>query len=292
MQHSLEKPVQPIKVIHIDDEEFVLDIVGQMIRANPAFRDVSVQSFQNRDEAWRVLSHTDPDILITDLCNDNVPGQTPNACWNGFDMLSILAARRVKYPIIVLSGSLSIEGYEYRAIQCAGMEVNVTLLQKPITPGILHLELAKHLGFGIESGNQYNRNNMEIFPETFEFQIGGYCGISHNVKHIGLGKLAYRCAFTQYQWGEPIILNPASAQWEQFLREMDEIGLWKWEGDYPSTGTIDGTFWCLKLRIKDKSLISQGKNAYPSGCDNAGEPTGEFLLFLKAVQKLTGKDIR
>ena len=290
MQHSLEKPVQPIKVIHIDDEEFVLDIVGQMIQANPAFKNVTVQSFQNRDEAWRVLSHTDPDILITDLCNDNVPGQTPNARWNGFDMLSILAARRVKYPIIVLSGSLSIEQYEYRAIQCAGMEMNVTLLQKPVTPGILHFELAKHLGFGIEMGNQYNKNNMGKYPDTFEFQIGGYCGISYNIKHIGLGKLVYRCALTQYQWGEPIILNPAPAQWERFMKEVDEIGLWKWKAGYQNPSVRDGTFWHLQLRIKDKSLISQGKNAYPCGCDGDG-PIGEFLVFLKSVQKLTGKDI-
>lgn len=289
---TLEKPAQPIRIIHIDDEELVLELVSRMIRANKAFDNVTVQSFQNRDKAWQAVLRADLDLLITDLRSDNIPGQKQNARWNGFDMLTVLAQVEVKYPIIIFSGSLSDEECESKAKRIAGNKLKVSFLKKPATSEQLCSEISKHLDLGIETGNQYSETNLATCPDAFEFQIGGYCGTSHSIKHIGFGKLEYRIAFTQYQWEKPDILNPSRPKWEQFLRELDENGLWKWEADYQNPGVRDGTFWNLKLRIKDRSLISQGKNAYPGGCDGEGEPTGEFLLFLKAVQKLTGKDIR
>lgn len=282
---------QSLKVIHIDDEDWILEIVGRTIRANKAFKNVTIQTFQNRNDAWQKLLHTDLDLLITDLRNDNVPGRTQNTGTNGFGMLTVLAQMQVKYPILVLSGSLSIEGYESKARRIAGNVLKVSFLKKPATSEQICSELSKLLGNKTRIDGQYNEADVMIFPEDFEFQIGGYCGTSHKIEHIGLGKLEYRYALTQYQWHEPIVLNPTRALWEQFLRDMDEIGVWKWES-YANYGIRDGTYWTLALRIKDKILTSEGKNAFPGDTDSNGEPIGEFLLFLKAVQNLTGKDIR
>ena len=42
---ALGKTAQPIRIIHIDDEDIILDLVGKMIRANQAFKNVTVQTF-------------------------------------------------------------------------------------------------------------------------------------------------------------------------------------------------------------------------------------------------------
>jgi CheY-like chemotaxis protein len=148
---------RPFTIIHIDDEDWLLEMVGRMIRANQAFKNVIIKTFQNRDEAWRELFHNkDPDLLITDLRSDNVPGRTEQFGMNGLEMLSVLAEMNVKYPVLVFSGSLSIEGYEGKAKQAAGNKLNVSFLKKPATSEQIYSELSKHLGLG----NTIAQNNL------------------------------------------------------------------------------------------------------------------------------------
>ncbi|MEI6197915.1 MAG: response regulator, partial [Verrucomicrobiota bacterium] len=137
---------RPIKIIHVDDEKWLLKMVGHAIKANQEYKKISVQTFQNRDEAWQELLHTDPDLLITDLRNDNVPGRAQEFGMSGFELLTLLASKGVKYPIVVFSGSLSIEGIEHSARQAAGNELNISFLKKPATSEQLFSELSKHLG--------------------------------------------------------------------------------------------------------------------------------------------------
>jgi hypothetical protein len=87
-------------------------------------------------------------------------------------------------------------------------------------------------------------------------------------------------------------LNPDSIRWEQFWREMDAIGLWKWDAEYWNS-SCDGTYWCLDFRFSGKSLTSNGKNAYPDGGNGNYSSDSAFAHFLSALEKLTGlKDIR
>jgi CheY-like chemotaxis protein len=135
---------RPIRIIIIDDEDWLLKMFEQAIRINPVFKNANVQAFQNRDEAWQELLQTDPDLLITDMNNDNSPGQMQNFCMSGWEMLPQLAKRKAKYPILVFSGAAK----EKAVRECAGSELNISFLQKPFTTEQFYAELSKHLNCG------------------------------------------------------------------------------------------------------------------------------------------------
>src|SRR2546422_6794494 len=130
---------KPPRIVIVDDEEHALMIIATMVRT--CFKDVILQTFQNRDEAWQELMRADPDLLITDMNNDNVPGRTQYFGMSGWKMLPMLAERKVKYPILVVSGSFSISGVQIEARQYAGPHLNVTFLRKPFTPSSLQVAL-------------------------------------------------------------------------------------------------------------------------------------------------------
>jgi CheY-like chemotaxis protein len=149
---ALEGAARPYNIVHIDDEEHIFDMVGMTIRNNKALKNVNITSFLNRDEAWQYLLHTDPDLLITDLRSDNVPGRTEKFGMSGLAMLALLTVYKVNYPILVFSGSLLIEGYENKVRECAGRNLNVSLLKKPATPEELNVEVSRLL-LNKEDGN-------------------------------------------------------------------------------------------------------------------------------------------
>ena len=136
------------RIVYIDDEEWLQEMIEPVIRNY--FKEVSLLKFRNRDEAWQELLRTDPDLLITDLRNDNVPvlpgSKRENLGMSGFELLRLLAARRVKYPILVASGCLSISGQEGRAKKCAGPDLKVSYLTKPFTTELFYKGLFKCLG--------------------------------------------------------------------------------------------------------------------------------------------------
>jgi len=160
VSHTARSPVsaapergktRPLRIVHVDDESWVLEMVSQLIRTK--YEGATITTFQNGDKAWEELSRADPDLLITDLLNNNVPGRTHEAAGatygkSGYQLLSLLAQRKVRFPVLVLSGSLSREGYGSRAREYAGPVLNASFLQKPFTPEQLYAELSKHFGPG------------------------------------------------------------------------------------------------------------------------------------------------
>ena len=142
------KHISNPRIIFIDDEEWLQQLVEPMIRKY--FKEVTLLKFRNRNEAWQELVRADPDLLITDLRNDNVPtlpGSTKEDLgMSGFDLLGLLAARQVKYPVLVISGCLSISGMEGLAKKCAGPNLNVSYLTKPLTSDLFYQGLSKCLG--------------------------------------------------------------------------------------------------------------------------------------------------
>jgi CheY-like chemotaxis protein len=300
---ALVKSARRYNIIHLDDEEFVLDLVKSFIRKD--HKDATVYSFQNGDAALESLLQTSPDLFITDLHNNNVPGRKEKYGRSGFELISILAERNVKYPVIVISGSLSNPVWESEVRRVVKSRLDLSLMSKPFTPQQLLAEVSKYIkpanpipksesGVLVTPPAQAISPNAGYCPHAIDFQIGGYCGRSHKINHIGNGRLEYRYALREYNWGEPLVLQPDIEHWKQFKQALDVIGVWSWKTEYPNIFDVrDGTYWTLALKIGECSVSSTGKNAYPDSDRPDYSPKSPFGHLLNAVQNLTGiKDIR
>src|ERR1035437_5570204 len=82
----------PLRILSVNDEEAPLKVVEIVITRY--FKGVTVQSFQDAEEAWHELSRADPDLLIS----DDLMGKL-----NGDEIIGRLADRMVTYPIIVIN---------------------------------------------------------------------------------------------------------------------------------------------------------------------------------------------
>jgi CheY-like chemotaxis protein len=131
---ALAKQKSP-RIVLVDDEEVILMLYQTIVPR--CFKNVTLKAFQHRDEAWQELSRADPDLLITDMRNDNVPGRTQYFGMSGWEMLPLLADRKAEFPILVVSGSAT----EKDVRECAGPQLNVTFLRKPFTPSSLQVAL-------------------------------------------------------------------------------------------------------------------------------------------------------
>src|SRR5688572_17472542 len=86
---------RPPRIVIVDDEELIGEIIEWLVKEELV--DVTVLRFQNRDTAWEELQRADPDLLITDMNNDNIPGRTEYMGMSGWELLPRLVARRVAY---------------------------------------------------------------------------------------------------------------------------------------------------------------------------------------------------
>jgi len=79
-----------------------------------------IHKFTDGDQAWQELSHADPDVFITDIAH---PGS------DGWELMKRLAAKKVTYPILVVTG------YNDSAFEvfCKKQypKLNVTVITKP-----------------------------------------------------------------------------------------------------------------------------------------------------------------
>ena len=86
---------KPPRIIVVDDESSFLDLVEGIIR--DCFKDAVVLKFDKGEQAWLELLRTPPDFLITDLERSDK--------MNGWKMIPLLAERKVKWPVMLLTGS-------------------------------------------------------------------------------------------------------------------------------------------------------------------------------------------
>ncbi len=136
---------QPIpRIVLVDDEDFIHELVDAALRE--VLTNYSLVKFLNRDEAWEELLREPPNLLITDMLSTNVPGRTEQFGMSGGELLQRLAERRVTFPILVVSGSFSISGWEAYAKRCARPHLNVSFLTKPYTMDLFRLAVRKCLG--------------------------------------------------------------------------------------------------------------------------------------------------
>lgn len=88
------KPRRKFKVFIVEDEPLALQMYVDLLMAfSPG--SFQIQKFTDGDEAWSELTKMDPDALITDMVH---PGL------DGGEMLKLLAAEKVTYPILVVAG--------------------------------------------------------------------------------------------------------------------------------------------------------------------------------------------
>lgn len=132
------------RIVLVDDEEFTHEMVDLVLRES--LRRYTLVKFQNRDEAWQELQRQQPDLLITDMLSTNVPGRTEHYGMSGGELLERLTELRVTYPIMVVSGSFSVSGWEAYAKRCARPQLNVSFLTKPYTVALFQQALRKCLG--------------------------------------------------------------------------------------------------------------------------------------------------
>jgi CheY-like chemotaxis protein len=99
MKSSLHWP----RIVLINDEPFIMELWTTLIRVY--FKNPTILCFEDGDLAWQELLQIEPDLLITDMCH---PGM------DGWRMLSLLAARKVNYPIVVWTATT-----EHAVRQCA-----------------------------------------------------------------------------------------------------------------------------------------------------------------------------
>ena len=140
--HALAKK-RPLKIIVVDDDECFRELVESVILDK--FQNVSVQMFSSPYKAWQELQRNDPDLLITD---DMMMGS--NQVNNGYDLVKLLAERKVNYPIIVASGYSPTEQW---VREFAAENLSITFLGKPFTNEQFYQELSKHLGSRLQFRN-------------------------------------------------------------------------------------------------------------------------------------------
>jgi len=104
-----------LRIVLVDDEKYMLQLLEMYLRE--WFNEVELLQFQNGDEAWRELSRTDPDLLITDWRH---PGL------DGGEILRKLAEIHAQVPVLMLSA------FDMDCIrEFADSGIKVVFLQKP-----------------------------------------------------------------------------------------------------------------------------------------------------------------
>jgi DNA-binding NtrC family response regulator len=110
---------EPPRIVILDDVESARKLYKLFLKHWN--KDVVVVECQTGDEAWQELSRKAPDAFITDVIH---PGLEIR------EMLALLAAKRVTYPIIVITGFCTAEPL---ILKYAGPKLKVSVLEKPVT---------------------------------------------------------------------------------------------------------------------------------------------------------------
>lgn len=123
---------EPLRIVVVDDEELIVQMIVQMLCAR---YEATIQSFTSSQAASEELERASPDMII-------VGGVMPPPC--GEEIVRRLMAKPATYPILVVSGYLSADvvlGWFPGAL-------NISFLRKPFTSEQLYAEVGKHFPTG------------------------------------------------------------------------------------------------------------------------------------------------
>lgn len=118
------RPQKP-KLVYLDDEPQLFEFIFEGFTDRFQFH-----KFTDGDQAWEELSKADPDVFITDISHLGS---------DGYELMKRLAAKKVTYPILVVTGYTD-PAFE---IFCKKQypKLKVTVIFKPFVAG----DILKHL---------------------------------------------------------------------------------------------------------------------------------------------------
>src|ERR1035437_1990669 len=134
IEKSVENAPQPrneraLKIVVLDEEEGPRRSCVVMLKSI-WYHGVEILEFGDAHDAWLELSRTDPDLFITDIQHVGISCK---------EMLTWLAERKVKYPILVISAVLGVYEDLGKPVWVQGVRrdwspnLNVSFLSKPYT---------------------------------------------------------------------------------------------------------------------------------------------------------------
>ncbi len=124
---------RPPRIVMMDDLRSVLEMLESVIRI--WFPDATILTFTDAELAYQELMREDPDLFTTDVCHPEPDGD---------ELLRLLTARNVKYPIFVMSAWVKTK--EALRPGCIGPNLNVTLMPKPFPLDELYWQLLSNVG--------------------------------------------------------------------------------------------------------------------------------------------------
>jgi CheY-like chemotaxis protein len=98
------------RIVLVNDEAEMLQIIESLISDR-----FTVLKFQSGEQAWQELQRQDPDILVTDM-------QRPNDSIDGWTMIPLLADKKVKYPVVIVSSCREFSAEDIPALEIFGAE--------------------------------------------------------------------------------------------------------------------------------------------------------------------------
>ncbi|MGD1087139.1 MAG: response regulator [Verrucomicrobiota bacterium] len=149
------KKRKKLRIVVLDDEEGARQGCVAMLKScwpNGA----EILEFGDSLDAWQELSRTDPDLFITDIRHAGI------SCT---EMLTRLAARKIKYPILVISAS---HMFDVDTLRGWGSGLNVSFLSKPITVKQFHAAIETALKIKITRDAAMRDETMSIESRSFK----------------------------------------------------------------------------------------------------------------------------
>lgn len=124
-----------LRIVMLDDERFVLDAVRMMLQFD--LPNAEILTFTDVDAVLEELEREDPDLFTTDYAHPKIKGD---------ELLRILAARKVNYPILMLSAYAEHIQAQGLLNEFANQSLRFSLISKPFLLEDLRQGMSKHLG--------------------------------------------------------------------------------------------------------------------------------------------------
>jgi DNA-binding NtrC family response regulator len=144
---AAEAATRLLRVVILDDVSGALEAIKMVIQRR--FSNATILTFTKPEEALQELERQKPDLFTTDWCHPDP---------SGAEILRRLAAKKVGYPVFVISARAEIPWVE-RAVKEAKLQgLNIALLSKPFLIEELWRLMAEHLRLPAGDANKTTKS--------------------------------------------------------------------------------------------------------------------------------------
>ena len=132
-----DSPVRsrPLRIVMMDDEPFVGEAMKMMLQFD--LPNAEILTFTDVEATLEELARKDPDLFTTDWNHPRIKGD---------EVLRILAAKKVKYPILVISAYPELLHQNGGLDEFVDQGLNVSFIGKPFLLENIRPYLSKYLG--------------------------------------------------------------------------------------------------------------------------------------------------